>query len=83
MRKRRSAGTVFLHDVGVEVENDRDPLVADGVGAELETGRIGLQHAIAHGRRRLHLVESRPRLSGVSVKGSKKYAVREPSEPSA
>src|SRR5713226_1634378 len=36
----------------VQVKNDRDPLVADGMRAELKASSIGLNHALAHERER-------------------------------
>ena len=40
----------------VQIKNDRDPLVADGMGAKLKTSSVGLHHPIAHERERLHFI---------------------------
>src|SRR5579872_528689 len=43
-----------LYDVGVKIKHGRNSLVTDGVSTNLQAGRIGLHHAIAHERERLH-----------------------------
>src|SRR5581483_587265 len=43
-------------NLGIQIKNDRDGLIPNGVGAKLQSGGVGLHHAIAHQRERLHLV---------------------------
>ena len=50
------AVAVGFLDFGVQVEDDRDALVADGVGANLQSGGVGPHHAVAHQRDGLHFV---------------------------
>ena len=47
---------VSFHDVAIEIENDRNPLVSDSVSTQLQTCSIGPHHAILHQRERLHAV---------------------------
>ncbi len=67
------ARTVVFLDLLVQIQHGRDGGIADGVSANLQVGRIGA-HASA---RRVRdsgsmSLNSRPRLPGSSVKGSKK-----------
>src|SRR5438876_7237144 len=36
----------------IQIENHRNTLVADGMSTELQTGGVGLHHAVAHERKR-------------------------------
>ena len=60
---------VGLHDFAVQVEDDRNALVADGVGAKLQSGGIGLHHAVPHQRQRMHFVGEQAVVVGLIVEG--------------
>src|SRR5439155_26812745 len=44
----------------VEIENDRDCLVANGVRAELQAGGVSLHHPIPHQGHGMHFVRKQP-----------------------
>ena len=58
---------VGLHDFAVEVKDDRNALIADGVRANLQAGGIGSHHAILHQRDGMHFVRKQPTVVGLIV----------------
>jgi hypothetical protein len=49
-------GAVRFLDLFVQVEHGRDPLVADGMHADLQAGGVGAHQPFAHRGDRVHLV---------------------------
>ncbi len=74
---------VGFHDFAVEIEDDRNALVADGVSANLQAGGIGSHHAVLHQRHRVHFVGEQAVIVGLIGEGLEEIRCAEPSEPSA
>ena len=49
------AGTVGFFDFRVQIQHHGNCLVANRVHRDLQAGGVGPHHALAHGRKRLHL----------------------------
>ena len=60
---------VGLHDLAVQIENDRNALVADGVRAKLQAGGVGSHHAVLHQRNRMHFVGEQAVVVGLVAEG--------------
>src|SRR5437868_8702691 len=69
---------VRFGDFAVEVENDGNSLITNGVSAKLQARCIGLHHAIAHERERLHFVREQSVIVGLVVKGLKEIGGSRP-----
>src|ERR1700730_16275354 len=51
--------------VGIQIKNSRDSAIADGMGAQLQSGGVGLRHPIAHPGEWLHLLAQQTGVAGI------------------
>ena len=70
------AAPVRLLDIGINIEDRRNPGVSNGVRANLQPGFVRLHHAVVHKRNRMHFVGKNAATIRLIAKGLKEISCR-------